>query len=203
MSENVETGSSGGGAPLLDPVPSLSVVMDAEPTFVRWDESVAVALPELSAAVSDFTAGDRPAAISVTRWLQECALPEARQTVTRLVVADGHVLGFYSMCSGQVQLKSKHRGELGVEHPTQGASIVTKIGRDPRYRFDGGRLVQHAIYKATQVQAMQGNPVLALDPHDAETEAMWIRKFQFRRSQTPVPGVEGVKRLWLALLDPI
>jgi hypothetical protein len=99
------------------------------------------------------------------------------------------------MASASVKLSGRYRKQLGVDMPIVPAALVTWIAKDRRAPIDGGLLLLHAIGMARQAAAIQATAVIVVDAFDAETEAMWCKRFEFKRSQQREPRV----RLWLRL----
>jgi hypothetical protein len=172
--------------------------------WVRWNAPVAERHPEIHAAIGKFDAGDRPAARAAADWLQSAGL-SGESTPYLAISAEGQVLGFYAWTAGSVELSSAHRKKLGVRFPTQGAILVTQLAKSVHHDFAGWRLLQDAIGIAQETSKKVGATVLALDPFDADTGAMWEVRFKMRRSRTEVQTRgegEPLKRLYLPLRDP-
>jgi hypothetical protein len=165
-----------------------------------WNKETAEQHSELVDAVAAFEAQGKneKAAGEATAWLKHAALDEAA-CVTRILVADNHVLAFYALASGEISLTSGRKlKKMGIEGGVRvGSSHVEWIGRDYRAPAGAGiAAIQHAIVVAVRVAALQGNRALTMDPYDAETQAMWESK-GFHKSQTEL--AEGLRRLYVPL----
>lgn len=177
-------------------------------TWVRWNEKAAETLPALRAAIASFDPAPRGAGRAAARWLREASL-NGESVAYLAVVTDPQweLVGFYALTAGEVELTGTHRERLGLAHPVQGAVLVTQIARSVRHRGVGQLLVEDAIGVARESQSQVGATVLALDPFDADTDAMWRRQFGFRRSRTEIrsTGDDGrpLRRLYLPLRDPL
>jgi hypothetical protein len=112
-----------------------------------------------------------------------------------LLIADGRVVGFYSLASAQVELSQRDRPRVDVAPVRVHAALITWIAKDKRAEIDGKLLLLHAAATARRAAELQATSVLVVDPFDEETAAMWRERFGFRASveaRTP-------KRLWLPL----
>jgi len=111
-----------------------------------------------------------------------------------LLIADGRVVGFYSLASAQVELSQRDRPRVDVAPVRVPAALITWIAKDKRAEIDG-KLLLLAAATARRAAELQATSVLVVDPFDEETAAMWRERFGFRASveaRTP-------KRLWLPL----
>jgi hypothetical protein len=124
------------------------------------------------------------------------------RTVTRLLLRDERVEGFYAICSAQVRLSQRDRKELTsghhhTLHPIQPAALVAWIAKRHDAEISGRKLVAHAVFVASQVAELQGTIALVLDPHDGEVSRVWRERYGFR----PAVAEEGkpTRRLWLPL----
>jgi hypothetical protein len=181
-------------------LPSRDVVFGPGPVFIRWTPTVADEYPELVGEVEQFDAGQRDAAQQAVSWLQDRSLLLPAESVARLLLGDGHLIGFYALASGSTELTRSQRRALGAsDRRTQPATLLTQIARDIRAPSGtGGQLLLHAI-AVTQRGARQiAATLLALDPHDSETAQMWKGSFGFRDSAGPGPGGHE-RRLWIPL----
>lgn len=167
-------------------------------TWIKWTPETAVASPELVEMVEDFDAGPSEAGVASTRFLQEEALDNHGSTITRIMVWNGRVEGFYALCSASVELRQSDRKRAGgYRHAVQPASLIAWMARDHRCDLRGPEIVMHAFATARRVAADQGSVALVLDPFDAASEAVWLSdRYAFRRSATEV---KGIRRLWMPL----
>ena len=168
----------------------------------RWDRETAQN-ESLRGAIEQFEAhdsGNRPAAAAASRWLREEARDEGA-CVTRLLIVGDKLAAYYALSSGETVITSpKNRERMGVFGGGRvGSSHIEWIARDRRAPRGAGRLaIKHAIYVASAVAELQGNPVLTLDPYDSTTQEMW-EQMGFRKSQTEL---DGLRRLYLPLVGP-
>jgi hypothetical protein len=148
----------------------------------------------LASAIAEFEAAaetNPEAADEATKWLQEDA---ARQqaAVTRLMVARGHLVGFYALVSAEMEISATqnlqdlgyHRrfGPPGRERI--GSSHIEVVARDRRAPSGAGKyLLKHAFGIAALTDSLQGNRALTLDPRDSLTQEMWLKQ-GFRRTDT-------------------
>ncbi|MBA3509795.1 MAG: hypothetical protein H0T19_06850 [Thermoleophilaceae bacterium] len=166
--------------------------------FVLWRPDRAEKYPELVEAVEAFDPGPRPAAEAAATWLRDDGLRDPPESVARLYVASGKLLGFYALANGDVELTSSHRKKADLQRPTQPAVVLTWIAKSTEHEVEGGLLVAHATGVAREAAEISAATVFALDPFDEETAEMWRLK-GFRNSRTPVPGEAGLKRMWIPL----
>lgn len=167
---------------------------------MRWTPTQAAEYPELAAQVADFDAGDRDAALYAASWLRDRSLIVPAESVARLLLSDGRLLGFYALASGSAELTRSQRRELGgSDRRTQPATILTQIARaHSSPSGTGAQLLQHAWAVALRGATEIAATVLALDPYDSQTAEMWINRWGFHKSAGPGPGGHE-HRLWLPL----
>lgn len=181
-------------------LPSREVVLGSGPVFVRWTPAVADEYPELVGEVEQLDAGQRDAAQQAVSWLRDRSLSVPAESVARLLLDGGHLLGFYALASGATELTRSQRRALGAsDRRTQPATLLTQIARDIRAPpGTGGQLLLHAIAVTRRGAREIAATMLALDPHDSETAQMWKNRFGFRDSAGPGPGGHE-RRLWIPL----
>jgi hypothetical protein len=172
--------------------------------WFQWNLQIAEEREELKEAVAEFEAYSKneKAAQEGTAWLRDLSA-ETTTCVTRILVAHGHIAAFYALTSGEAIVTSeKHQKQMGHEGGSRlGSSHVEWIARDRRASGGAGDLaLRHAIFVATEVNRIQGNPILTLDPFDLETQQMWRNK-GLRNSQT-VDEAGELHRLYLPLTGP-
>jgi hypothetical protein len=170
---------------------------------VRWNERVRAEHPEIEAAIAAFDPGSRPAAQGAARWLREHGLDGESQPY--LAIVDGELVGFYALTAGELELSEDARKKLGLIRATQGAILVTWIAKSAKHVLDGDVLVTDAIGVAQESAEDVSATVLALDPFDEATAAMWRAKYKMRNSRTKLParaGEPALKRMFLPLRDP-
>jgi hypothetical protein len=170
------------------------------PVFLRWTPASAEEYPEFVREVAQFDAGKRDAGQQAARWLRERSLPAPAESVTRLLLDNGRLLGFYALASGATELTRSQRRALGAgDRRTQPATLLTQIARDVRAPAGtGGRLLQHSWAVARRAAGVIAATVLALDPYDTQTAEMWIKRWGFHDSAGPGPGGHE-HRLWIPL----
>jgi hypothetical protein len=182
--------------------------MTAGESWHVWSPEIAddPAYAYLAEGVRDFESKDTEAGLAATDWLKHHALPNHPSTVTRLVVSDGRVAGFYALCSAEVTLTQRHRKELQEEenthrlHPRQGASLIAWVAKHREATFPGELILLHAVWVATTVAALQGNILLTVDSFDESAAERWQERYGFRMSQSPDErGPHRLSRLWLPL----
>jgi hypothetical protein len=191
--------------PQNDPNPAApadprTIVFGPGPVFMRWIPERAAEYPELVAKVAAFDAGEREAAQQAANWLREHSLLQPAESVARLLLDSGHILGFYALANGSAELTVSQRHQLGgSDRRTQPATILTQIAREHRSASGtGAQLLQHAWAVARRAATDIAATVLALDPYDSQTAEMWINRWGFHESAGAAPG--GHKhRLWLPL----
>ncbi len=168
--------------------------------FVRWTPAAAGEYPELVREVEQFDAGQRDAAQQAVSWLRDRSLLVPAESVARLLLDNGHLLGFYALASGATELtRSQRRALGGSDRRTQPATLLTQIARDTRAPSGtGGQLLLHAVAVTRRGARQIAATMLALDPHDSETAQMWKDRFGFRDSAGPGPGGHE-RRLWMPL----
>ncbi len=180
--------------------PPRDVVLGPGPVFLRWTPASAEEYPQLVRQVAQFDAGERDAAQQAASWLWERSLLVPAESVARLLLDNGRLLGFYALASGATELTRSQRRALGAsDRRTQPATLLTQIARDVRAPAGtGGQLLLHAVALARRAAQEIAATMLALDPHDSETAKMWIDRYGFRDSAGPGPGGHE-HRLWIPL----
>lgn len=168
--------------------------------FLRWTPVHADEYPQIAAQVVEFDAGDRDAAMHAANWLRDRSLLVPAESVARLLLDNGHLLGFYALASGSAELTVSQRRELGGSgRRTQPATILTQIARARTAPSGtGAQLLQHALALARRGATDIAATMLALDPHDPDTTEMWTTRYGFRESAGPTAGA-GEPRLWIGL----
>jgi len=193
--------------PEQDPTPTStgeqaprSVVLGPGPVFLRWTPASAEEYPELVAEIAVFDAGEREAAKQAASWLRERSLLVPAESVTRLLLDNGHLVGFYALASGATELTRSQRRALGAsDRRTQPATLLTQIARDIRAPDGtGSQLLQHAWAIAQRGADEIAATVLAVDPYDSQTAEMWVNHWGFHDSAGPGPGGQE-QRLWIPL----
>lgn len=176
------------------------VILGPGPVFLRWTSARAAEYPELAAQVATFDAGDREAARQASSWLRERGLLAPAESVARLLLDNGRILGYYALASGSAELTVSQRRELGdSDRRTQPATILTQIARERSSPpGTGAQMLEHALAIARRAASEIAATMLALDPHDADTTDMWIRRYGFRESAGPAAGAHE-PRLWIRL----
>lgn len=168
--------------------------------WVDWTPQVAAERPDLVEAVERFQAPrQHPAGEAATGWLKEKALDAHRSTRTRLLVYEGAVQGYYSLAMSDVELRTSHRKEIRVEHPHQGAVLITWLARDENATLDDvfDHLMLHAVGTARRAAQEVPAAVIALDPYDEATADFW-RERGFRNSLTQRDDAKP-RRMWQVL----
>jgi hypothetical protein len=180
--------------------PPRDFVVGPGPVFLRWTPASAEEYPELVSEVAQFDAGERDAGRQAARWLRERSLLVPAESVARLLLDKGHILGFYALASGSAELTVSQRRELGgSDRRTQPATILTQIARDRRSAGGtGAQLLEHAFAVARRGAVEIAATLLALDPHDADTMDMWVTHYAFQQSAGPAAGASE-SRLWIGL----
>jgi hypothetical protein len=153
--------------------------------WVLWTPEVAAHRDDVRAAVERFEGLPHPAGEEAARWLREEALHVYRESPTRLLYAEGEVQGYYSLAMAEVELRQDHRERIGADHPRQGAVLITWLARSRNCTVANVAelLLQHAVGVARRAASEVGATVIALDPYDEDTAAMWASR-GFRRSRT-------------------
>lgn len=169
----------------------------SEPTWLTLPPPGEEVPDALNSAMESFDAGDRPAARAAASWLRDHAVSAHETSRTRLLVADGGVMGFYALASSQVALRQRDRRRLALDKAVVQvpAALVTWIAKDRRSAVEGKTLLLHAAATARRAAELQATSVLAVDPFDEDTDEMWRNSFGFRPSSEP----GTLKRLWLPL----
>jgi hypothetical protein len=166
-----------------------------EPTWITLPATKAEVPNELRAALDDFDAGERPAALAAREWLRTEAVHSYQTSRTRLLIAEHRIAGFYSLAASQVELRQTDRRRAGFDPVRVPAALVTWIAKDKRAEIDGKLLLLHAAGTARRAAELQATAVLVLDPFDEQTARMWRERFGFRASAEN----RKPKRLWLPL----
>jgi hypothetical protein len=201
-----------------------SQIIDRGEQWVRWYPRRAHEHPEWRRAVQEFRSDEWEAGREATRWLHEDALLNHGSTVTRLMMIDGRVEGFYALASAQVTLYSRETKSLLLENlrregltiddagvfrlkPTQPASLVAWIAKRDGCDISGTEILWHAAKTALKIAEEQGNIALVLDPWDETTaESIWRQPpYNFKQSaplktDEKSDGDSRPRRLWHTLM---
>lgn len=175
-------------------------VLDRERAYIRVDQAIVRALPELGEAIRSFKPVAGPAGESVADWLAKDALREPQESSVRLRLSHGRVTGVYALCAAQILLDAEERAQLGgLRYRTQPAVLLAQFARSSDAPGIGEELLRHADGTARLALPYIGASVLVVDPLDAPTAKMWRERFGFRESSQPVPGNRRLRRHWLNL----
>jgi hypothetical protein len=172
-----------------------TALSDCQPSWITLPSSGEELPSELQFALDSFDAGDRAAARAAGTWLRTQAVAAHQTSRTRLFIAGGHIAGFYSLASAQVELSQRDRRRAGVAPVRVPAALITWIAKDRRAVLDGKLLLLHAAATARRAAELQATSVLVVDPFDEETATMWRERYGFRSSAE----ARKPKRLWLPL----
>ncbi len=179
---------------------TLAEVLKRARAYLRVDQRVVAALPELSEAIRSFEPTEGPAGESVAEWLAERALRKPQEATVRVRLSHGKVTGVYALCAAQVALSSEERAQLGgVHYRTQPAILLAQFARSADSPGIGDEMLQHAYGIARRALHYLGATVLVVDPFDQDTAGMWHQRFGFQDSEQPVPGNRRLRRQWLNL----
>ncbi|MDQ5822207.1 MAG: hypothetical protein M3540_12270 [Actinomycetota bacterium] len=168
--------------------------------WIEWTPEVAAQREDIRAAVMRFTAPQRhEAGVRATEWLRESALQAHPGCVTRLMMSEGVVQGFYALAMSEVVLAQRGRKELGSDFPRQGAVLITWFARaeNPTESDVAATMLHHAVAVARNAARAVGASVIALDPWDDDVDRYWRETWGFKPSQTEFR--ERPKRLWRVL----
>lgn len=175
-------------------------VLERTRAYVRVDQRVVAALPELGEAIRSFQSVPGPAGESVAEWLAERALSEPQEATVRVRLSYGKVAGVYALCAAQVALSSEERAQLGgVHYRTQPAILLAQFARATDTPGIGAELLGHAASTAQQALSYVGATVLVVDPFDEATDTYWRERWGLRPSEQHVPGNLRLRRLWTAI----
>jgi hypothetical protein len=175
-------------------------VLDEARAYVRLDQSVIAALPELDEAIKSFIPVPGPAGESVAEWLTKRALRDPQEATLRVRLSRGRITGVYALCAAQVALGTEERAQLGgVHYRTQPAILLAQFARSIDAPGIGEELFRHADGIARRTLRYIGATVLVVDPFDQETGEMWRERFGFQDSEQGVPGNRQLRRQWLSL----
>ena len=182
------------------PEPPPREALDRPRAYVRVDQRVVAALPELGEAIRTFKPVPGPAGESVAEWLAERALNEPQEATVRVRLSHGRVAGVYALCAAQVALGREERAQLGgVHYRTQPAILLAQFARADGSPGIGEEMLRHANRIAQRALRYIGATVLVVDPFDSDTADMWRQRFGFQNSEQPVPGNHELRRQWLSL----
>lgn len=151
-------------------------------------------LPE---AIEAFEPLEYEAGSACADWLKEAALLQWPQTVTWVLFRNGLIEGFFAMRSGIVELDLPGPG-AGDDHSdpiVRPCSVVEWLCRRRGDEFDGGRLINQAIYRAREVGKTQGNIALVIEPFDRTIAKILRREHDYLKETA-----QG--HLWLPLYGP-
>lgn len=171
----------------------------------RLDFHVVASEPALAKATQRFKASkEGPAgtdgAAGATRWLREFAIDD-RGSVTRVLLDDGEVIAFYTLSSGQAEIRDGSKRDVLklLGGPEIGSSHINWIARAENAPPGAATAaILHAASVASELALQEGKGLLTLDPYDAATERMW-REWGFEPTDTPSSTDESLKRLYIPL----
>ena len=157
----------------------------ADLEWVDWTPEVAAARPELRDAIKRFASLENEAGQAAAEWLRENALDAHPGCQTRVLFHSGAVQGFYSLTMGEVELRSADRKAIGGGHPRQGAVLIVWLARaaEPTISQVADHLLKHAVGVARRGADYVGASVIALDPYNEATVALWAKR-GFKNSLT-------------------
>lgn len=158
--------------------------------------------PALVRAIERFEAPPGRAGTAAASWLKGRALKEVGHIATYVLLVKDEVAGFYSLGMSEVELRTRHRKEVLVSHPRQGAVLILWLARAARASVDATTILRHAVGVAQIGSRRVGAAVIAVDPFDAATEDYWRQSFGFRASLTKRKDANGElrSRLWMPLV---
>lgn len=163
--------------------------------WFAWRKQYAddIAYADIAEAIEQFRPVDNDAGRDSARWLKEHAASDYPSTVTWLFYEDRRVHGFFSICSGNVQLYDDGRSRpfrrlisglpgrryAGTLEP---ASEIRWWGRHVESAIGGKDLLEQAVSFASEVARVQGNVAVVIDPYDEATATMLLEQYEFLRS---------------------
>lgn len=182
------------------PEPLSREVLDRARAYVRVDQRVLAALPELGESIRAFQPVPGPAGESVAEWLAERALNEPQEATVRVRLSHGRITGVYALCAAQIALSREDRAQLGgVHYRTQPAILLAQFARAASLPGIGEEMLWQANQIAQRALRYIGATVLVVDPFDSDTAEMWRQRFGFQDSEQTVPGNSALRRQWLSL----
>lgn len=128
---------------------------------------------ELVAAVEEFEAGDRPAALASAKWLREHALDEHGSARTYVFVAENRALAFFALSVGVASLEPAALAVLAAGPRQLPAVLLAQAARRPDADLPSGTVLEHALGAAERAHQFVGVGALMLDPYDEEADRMW------------------------------
>jgi len=171
----------------------------------RLDFHVVASEPALAQATQRFKASEEgPAgtagAAGASRWLREFAIDD-RGSVTRVLLEDGEVIAFYTLSSGQAEIRDASKRDVLklLGGPEIGSSHINWIARAENAPPGAATAaILHAGSVASELALQEGKGLLTLDPYDAATDRMW-REWGFEPTDTPSSTDESLRRLYIPL----
>lgn len=85
--------------------------------------------PGLLQAVERFVAPLHTAGREAAEWLKTAALGQSGHNATYVLLEEEHILAFYALGMGEVELRTQHRRKLTSPHPRSGAVLVLWLAR--------------------------------------------------------------------------
>jgi hypothetical protein len=179
-------------------------MVDADSSTHEWIHLTAEQLstdPMLVRAIERFRAPPGRAGDAATTWLRKEAMKETSHIATYMLLFQGEIAGYYSLGMSEVTMRTRHRKEISVGHPRQGAVLILWLARAEKAELDAATILRHAVGIAQIGSRRVGAAVIALNPFDAEAESYWRQRFGFRASLTKRADADGEprSRLWLPL----
>ncbi len=175
-------------------------VLERPRAYIRLDEAVLAALPELGEAIQAFEPVPGPAGESVAAWLMQHALAEPQEAAVRVRLAEGKITGVYALCAAQIALGAKERAELGgVRYRTQPAILLAQFARAASSPGIGSEMLEHAASTAQSALWYVGATVMVVNPFDHDADDYWRQRWGLRASEQHVPGSRELRRLWMAI----
>jgi len=156
--------------------------------WTRWDPAAAKSpnwtLPH---AVRDFVPLDNEDGEECARWLKEQSLVDYPLTVTWVLCNAGVVEGFFAICSGVMELELPHSKPSdqvrSVKWPCSVVKWMCRRGgeRPGGGEYEGGPIINHAIYRAQEVTSLQGNVALIIEPSNEVIAGKLLKQHTFLR----------------------
>ncbi len=155
---------------------------------------------DVAAAVEAFESIPTPAGETESYWLRRESLWSYPSTITRVLVRDGLVQGYYSLTGSTVRLTNRHLRALPLPmanpNPLQPATLISHLAKHRHATITADTILMHAVGVALEVAQLQGSVALVVEPHD-ETSAELFTRRGFRRSGRSAS--ETTPRLWVPL----
>ena len=168
-------------------------VLERARAYVRVDQRIVAALPELGEAIRSFEPVPGPAG-RASPMVGRAALNEPQEATVRVRLSHGKVTGVYALCAAQIALSREGRAQLGgVHYRTQPAILLAQFARTADTPGIGDEMLRHADTSARPRCSTSVRPPSRLTRRSRHRRdgAAALRLSRFRAAGAGNPGYAG------------